>query len=268
MYPKRRRMQRAIRREVEESVMSGRRILLEVCIASPEDAAAAQAGGADRLELNTALALGGLTPSLGTLAEVRQVTPLPTLAMIRPRPGGFHYGAADFRVMRRDIDLLLAHGADGIAVGVLCEDRRIDGPRCRELVRQAGPRGVIFHRAFDVTPEPFEALEQLIDLGVKRVLTSGQAPTALSGAGLIAELIRRARGRIEVLPGGGVNPATVAEVLARTGCDQVHASLRHRRADLFTRARPHVSFGGTAQAEEGFEATDPAAVAAMRKLLG
>jgi copper homeostasis protein len=118
-----------------------------------------------------------------------------------------------------------------------------------------------------MTPEPFEALEQLIDLGVKRVLTSGQETTALRGADLIAELIRHARGRIEVLPGGGINRATATDMLAQTGCDQVHASLRHRCVDLSTRARPHVSFGG-GQIEDGFDATDPAAVVEMRSLLG
>src|SRR6185437_7563538 len=113
-------------------------ILLEIAIASADDAAVAQAGGADRLELNTALSLGGLTPSPGTLLEVKQAVTLPVMVMIRPRGGGFCYSAADFRVMQRDIDLALAHGADGIVLGVLTEDGQIDLVRCEQLIRQTG----------------------------------------------------------------------------------------------------------------------------------
>src|SRR6516165_5711415 len=113
----------------------GRRVLLEVAVASVEDALAAQAGGADRLELNAALALGGLTPSLGTLIEVKAAVALPVLVMVRPRPGGFAYGGADFRVMQRDAGLALRHGADGIVLGILTGDGRVDVDRCRRLLR-------------------------------------------------------------------------------------------------------------------------------------
>jgi copper homeostasis protein len=231
----------------EESRMmssQGRRVLLEVPIASVDDALAAHRGGADRLELNAALPLGGLTPSLGTLIEVKAATPLPVVVMIRPRPGGFAYSETDFQVMRRDVDLALQHGADGVALGILSADGRVDEDRCRRLLQLAAGREVVFHRAFDVTPEPLEALEQLIELGFRRVLTSGQEETAYNGAGLIAELIRRAAGRIEVLPAAGINRFTVGDVLARTGCNQVHASLRGRREDRSTAAHPRVSFGG------------------------
>ena len=243
-------------------------ILLEIAIASVEDAVSAQTGGADRLELNAALALGGLTPSSGTLLEVKQAVTLPVMVMVRPRGGGFCYSAADFRVMRRDIDLALAHGADGIVLGVLTEDGQVDLDRCRQLIGQVHGRTVVFHRAFDVTPDPFLALEQLIDLGVHRVMTSGQEASAYNGVALIAELIRRAAGRIEVLPAAGINRFTVADVVARTGCTQVHASLRGRRLDRSTEARPQVSFGAAASAGEGqYDATDPAAVAELRALL-
>ena len=244
------------------------RIVLEIAVASVEDALAAERGGADRLELNAALALGGSTPSLGTLIEVKQTVVLPVFVMVRPRPGGFCYSAADFRVVQRDIELSLAHGADGIVFGVLTEDGRVDVPRCRELIRQAGKSPVVFHRAFDVTPDPLAALEQLIDLGVRRVLTSGQEVSAYNGAATIAELIRRSAGRIEVLPAAGINRFTVADVVARTGCDQVHTSLRGTRTDPSTTARPHISFGGGGwQSEDRYDATDPAAVAELRRRL-
>jgi copper homeostasis protein len=248
--------------------MAGPRLLLEVAAASVEDAVTAEAGGADRVELNAALALGGLTPSLGTLLEVEHAVRLPVLAMLRPRPGGFAYSAADFRVMQRDLDLLLSHGADGVVFGVLHEDGTVDVQRCRELLRQCDGRPAVFHRAFDVTPEPFTALEQLIELGFVRVMTSGQEESAYHGAALIAELVRRAAGRIEVLPAGGVNRFTLADVLARTGCTQVHASLRGRRADRSVAARPQVTFGGVWRPpEDRFDATDLDLVSDLRRRL-
>jgi copper homeostasis protein len=207
------------------------RVLLEVCIASAEDADLAASGGADRLELNSALALGGLTPSLGPLAEVKARVKLPVMVMIRPRPSGFCYSSADFRVMQRDLAIALEHGADGVDFGVLNEDGSVDVERCRLLVRQATGVPCVFHRAFDVTPNPLTALEQLIDLGFRRVMSSGQEESAFNGAVLLCRLREQAAGRIEFLPAGGINRFNVAEVLARTGCNQVHASLRGRQVD-------------------------------------
>jgi copper homeostasis protein len=242
-----------------------RRVHLEITVGTVEDAVAAEQGGANRLELCAALAVGGLTPSLGTLIEVKAAVALPVMVLVRPRPGGFAYGAADFRVMQRDVDLALQHGADGIVFGILTTDGRVDADRSRHLLRQAGERATVFHRAFDVTPDPFEALEQLIDLGFRRVMTSGQEETAYNGAGLIAELVRRARGRVEILPAGGINRFTVADVVTRTGCDQVHASLRSRREDRSVAARPQVSFGGAVKLpEDRYDAVSGEAVAELR----
>ncbi len=248
---------------------AARRILLEVCIASVEDALAAQAGGADRLELNTALPLGGLTPSPGLLEEVRRAVALPLIVMARPRPGGFCYSDADFRVLCRDADLALERGADGIAFGVLTSDGRIDRARVARVVDLVGPRRAVFHRAFDVTPDPAEALGALIDLGVRRVLTSGQEESAYHGAATIAALRTQAAGRIEVLPAGGINRITLADVLARTGCDQVHASLRTGREDRSTAARPQVRFGAAVNLpEDRFDATSEELVRQVRAMLG
>jgi copper homeostasis protein len=247
----------------------GRRVLLEVPVASVEDALAAYEGGAARLELNAALSLGGLTPSLGTLIEVKAAVALPVFVMIRPRPGGFAYSDAELRVMQRDVDLALAHGADGIVFGILTADGRVDWERCRRLLRQVGDRAAVFHRAFDVTPDPVEALERLIDLGFRRVMTSGQEETAYNGAPLIAELIRRSTGKIEVLPAGGINRFTVLDVVARTGCDQVHASLRTIREDRSVAARPQVTFCGAVKVpEDRTSVTSAQAVAEVRALLG
>ena len=248
--------------------MDRARVIVEICIASVDDAVTAAGGGADRVELNAALELGGLTPSLGTLVEVRSVATVPVVAMARPRPGGFCYSEAEFRTLRRDVDLALDHGADGVAFGVLTPDGRVDVRRCRQVVGQigSGPRGrvqgAVFHRAFDFTPDPVEALDTLIDLGVRRVMTSGQRRTAFEGAHLIAALVRRAANGIEILPAGGIRPANAAELLARTGCDQLHASLRERRTDESLRAKPGAilaaSLALSAQNPDGeFDATSP-----------
>lgn len=240
-------------------------MLLEICTASVEDCLAAEAGGADRVELNAALALGGLTPSLGALLEAQAALSIPVIVMLRPRPGGFCYSAREFAVMQRDADLALAHGAAGLAFGILTKDGRLDEARCRRLIAQAAGREVVFHRAFDVVPDPADTLERLIDLGVTRVLTSGQEASAYNGAATIARYIAQAGGRIEILPGGGINRFTLADVLARTGCTQVHASLTTTQADASTRTRPQVTFGGAFRApEDRFSATDADAVAALR----
>jgi copper homeostasis protein len=246
--------------------MSRARVTVEICIASVEDAATAAAGGADRVELNAALELGGLTPSLGTLLEVRRAVAVPVIVMARPRPGGFCYSDAEFRTLRRDVDLALDHGADGIAFGVLASDGRVDVPRCRQVVEQIAShptgrvREAVFHRAFDFTPKPCDALDALIDLGFRRVMTGGQRQAALDGADVIAELVRRAAGRIDILPAGGIRPRNVVELLARTGCDQVHASLRERRADSSVSVKPGATLAPAPQsgqhAEGDFGATD------------
>ena len=249
--------------------MSHGRIKLEICTASAEDCAVAAAAGADRVELNCALMLGGLTPSLGAVREARAAIRIPLITMIRPRAGGFCYSASEFRVMQRDTEALLAEGADGIAFGILTEHGAVDLDRCRQIVKLAAGRQVVFHRAFDVVPEPLAALDQLIELGITRVMTSGQEASAYNGAANIARYLQHAAGRIEILPAGGINRFTLADVVSRTGCDQVHASLSAGRKDRSGSARPQVSFGGTLKPpEDEFSVTDPAAVAALRQTLG
>lgn len=222
--------------------------LLEVCVASLADALSAAEGGAGRVELNSALELGGLTPSAGLLLEVVEAlsaTPATVIAMVRPRPGGFCYHKSDLRVMQRDIALALKLGADGVALGVLTDQGRVDAERCAELIAPVLEQGrqVVFHRAFDLTPVPTEALDTLIDLGFHRVLTSGQASSAFAGAETIAALRAHAAGRIELLPGGGVRPDNVAQLMRHTGCAQLHGSMRTARQDRSNRHRPDLRFG-------------------------
>lgn len=244
------------------------KILLEICATSVDDCIVAESGGAARIELNSALMLGGLTPSLGTLMEVRQRVEIPIISMVRPRQGGFCYSAAEFKVMLKDMELALSQGADGIAFGILRENGQLDVPRCKEMMGHAGSAQMVFHRAFDVTPDPVATLEQLIDLGIKRVMTSGQEANVYNGAAKIASLIQQASGRIEILPAGGINRFNLADVIARTGCNQIHASLSTSRFDISTQSRPQVAFGGTlAPPEDRFSCTDSKAVAAFAERL-
>ncbi|MBX2821405.1 MAG: hypothetical protein KTR29_17045 [Rhodothermaceae bacterium] len=203
-----------------------RRICIEACIASVEDAIAAYEGGADRLELNMALRLDGLTPSLGLLREVKAAVPLPVIVMIRPRAFGFYYSSSEFTVMQTDIDAFLQEGIAGFAFGILTTEQEIDVPRTRQIVHQIKGVESVFHRAFDITPNPDIALNQLVDLGISRILTSGHMPTAPQGMENLRNLQQKAASRIEILPGSGVNTSNVAALLAQTGCTQIHGTFR------------------------------------------
>lgn len=196
--------------------------LIEVCVSSVTDAVLAEQAGADRLELCSALELGGLTPSLGTVQTCREAVDIPIVVMIRPRAGGFAYDEYEFDSMLRDMDALGNAGIEGFVFGVLTEDGDIDRPRVAKLVQQAAGKATVFHRAFDFVRRPSRALEQLIDSGVVRILTSGGCETALLGADNILRLVEDAKGRIEILPGGGIRPENVELVLRKTLCNQAH----------------------------------------------
>jgi copper homeostasis protein len=149
-------------------------VLLEICCGSIDDAIEAENGGADRVELCSALFLDGLTPSVGTIQEAKRRLKIPIMGMVRPRGGGFAYSEAEVATMERDAEAAVENGADGVVFGILQSDGRIDIPRCRRIRHLIGKHQAVFHRAFDVTPDPFQALEQLVDLGITRVLTSGK----------------------------------------------------------------------------------------------
>lgn len=243
---------------------------MEAVCCSAEDCGEAEVGGADRVELCSAMALGGLTPSLGTLVEARGRTRVAMVSMVRPRAGGFAYTAGEFAAMRRDAELAVSHGADGIVFGILRPDGAVDVERCAVLVdiARAAGRQAVFHRAFDVVPEPFLALEVLISLGITRILTSGRQASALAGAGLIRELVERAAGRIEILPGGGIRDTNVAELLRVTGVRAVHLAPFAAQPDPSGQANPALSFGGAEIPPEGtFARTDAAALRRVREIV-
>jgi copper homeostasis protein len=240
-------------------------MILEICCGSIDDAIQAERGGAGRVELCSALFLGGLTPSLGTVQEAKARLKVPVIVMVRPRGGGFCYTEPEFSAMERDTALALENGADGVVFGILRRDGTIDVERTRRIRGLIGAhRQSVFHRAFDVTPDPFAALEQLIELGMTRVLTSGQQNTVGEGAELIRRLIAHARGRIEVMPGGGILPYQLEEIVERTGCTQIHLTAFRVAHDPSTEARPQVTFGGALYPPENlFQMTDSAEVARL-----
>jgi copper homeostasis protein len=238
--------------------VSGKRLTLEVCVTTADEAVVAVASGADRLEVCSTLEVGGITPSPGTWAEIRAAVSVPLVVLIRPRPGNFISTPGEFRTICRDADWFLAAGAAAVVCGVLGEDGRLAAGRCRELVKLSGGRAVL-HRGFDLLPDLYTGLRTAIDVGFARVLTSGGAGSAAGGAGTIRGLIAAAAGTIDVLPGGGIKPENVAEVVRVTGCDQVHASLRTSiPGDGDSPAR--AAMGSTTR-------TDPALVAAVRAAL-
>jgi copper homeostasis protein len=248
------------------------RVLLEVIVSSWDDACAAAAGGADRFELCGALALGGLTPSLGTLDAIKAETDISVMFMLRPREGGMAYSQREFGVMLRDAELALESGADGLVFGFLTDEGEVDEGRCRTLLnlaRQAPkPVQTVFHRAYDVVRNPRRALEQLIELNVTRVLTSGRAPTAPDGLDELRRTVEQAAGRIEVLPGGGIRLENLEELVRRTGVEQVHLSLMAPVQDPSTAANPAIHFGAPTAAGDGeYRALDASAVRRVRVLL-
>ena len=199
--------------------------LLEVVAYSYASALEAQLGGADRIELCENSAEGGTTPSLGTIEAVRALPGIKLHVMIRPRGGDFHYTATEFKIMLREIALAKAAGADGVVFGVLTPQAKVDLPRLRELVAAAQGMSTTFHRAFDWVSHPLPALQDIQAAGCDRVLTSGQAPNALAGANLIAQLVAQAQPQFKIMAGGGVNAKNVLELIQKTGVTEIHGSL-------------------------------------------
>lgn len=221
---------------IETDTASPEKITVEICCGSYYDALEAAAGGAERIELNSALALGGLTPSLGELLLVKRDTSLQVIAMARPRGAGFCYGDEEFEQMLLDARLLMEHGADGIAFGCLKDDGSIDLRRTEQLievVRKLGGQAV-FHRAFDCVTKPYQALEQLAALGVNRILTSGLKEKAPDGWETIKALRKRAGNKLEILAGSGIHAANAKELLRQTGITQLHSSCKDWRTDPTT----------------------------------
>jgi len=238
--------------------------IIEIATADLNTTRAAVEGGADRIELCAALTEGGTTPSHGTIRRCRELFSVQLFPIIRPRGGDFLYNDDELAIMADDIRLCRELGCDGVVIGLLRADGSIDRTRTARLIELAYPMEVTFHRAFDRCRDPFEVLEQLIDIGCQRILTSGQQPAAPEGAELIAKLVQAAEDRITIMPGSGVRAGNIAALAKQTGATEWHSSLRGKadsRMDFI-----HPSFAGSAESYTN-PAIDPAEVRALRAAL-
>jgi copper homeostasis protein len=218
-------------------------MILEICVESLESAKAAESGGAQRVELCAALSEGGTTPSAGLISAVRDALTIPIYAMVRPRGGDFFYTADEYRIMREDVEELKRRGVDGVVLGLLHKDGRIDVDRTRDLVQLAYPLGVTFHRAIDWSPNMEEALEQVVATGAERVLTSGGMQTAVQSTDRIRGLVTQAASRIQVMVCGRIRESNIAEIAQKTGATEFHASLRRKTASPVTYRKPGLHLG-------------------------
>jgi len=217
--------------------------IVEVCAGSYQDCLSAYKGGANRVELNSALSVGGLTPSLATLIHVKRETKLNVVCMVRPRAAGFCYDDSDAMIMMEDAKIFLENGADGIAFGFLKADNNVDLEKTKimaDLIHGC-QKEAVFHRAFDVCPNPLKTMEELISCNVDRVLTSGQEAKAMEGTELIRLLQMKFGKRIQILAGSGINADNAKEIIAKTGICQVHSSCKNYRTDPTT-IRNNVSY--------------------------
>lgn len=205
-----------------------KRDLFEVCAGSVQDCINAQLGGADRVELNSALHLGGLTPSLAMLRLVKEKTSLKVVCMDRPRAAGFCYDDVEIETMFEDARILLENGADGISFGFLNSDATINETETKKMVEliHQYQKEAVFHRAFDCVDDPMHAIKQLIDCGVDRILTSGLQPTAMQGASVLEKLQSEFGNQIELLAGSGINANNIRTLKEQTGLHQFHGSCK------------------------------------------
>ncbi|GEP91432.1 copper homeostasis protein [Chitinophaga terrae (ex Kim and Jung 2007)] len=241
--------------------------ILEICAGSVASCIAAQKGGADRIELCDNLLEGGTTPSYGTIALAREKTSIKLYPIIRPRGGDFLYSDLEFDTMIKDIQLCKQLGCDGVVIGILTPDGKVDKERCKVLVTLAAPMKVTFHRAFDMTDNPFEALEDIISLGFERILTSGGRNTALEGASTLRQLVNSANDRIAVMAGSGVRSSNIAQLIKETGITEYHTSAKSYEDSKMVYRHPNVSMGGIPGVPEyGISQTREKEVALIREI--
>lgn len=213
-------------------------MIIEIATTDLETTRSAVEGGADRIELCAALSEGGTTPSMGTIRQCRELFSVALFPIIRPRAGDFLYTADEFEAMCSDVKACKEFGCDGVVIGMLNSHGEIDKKRTAYLIELAYPLGVTFHRAFDRCADPFKAMEELIEMGCERILTSGQQPTAPEGVALIASLNEKANGRIVIMPGSGVRVDNIRQLAEQTGCTEFHSSLRTKKDSLMEYIHP------------------------------
>jgi len=242
-------------------------MLIEACVNSAVSALEARRGGADRVELCENLLEGGCTPSAGTIRQARKQLHIGLFVMIRPRGADFLYLDAELEIMKQDILIAKTLGADGVVFGILKPDGSVDKERMGRLVEVARPMEVTCHRAFDMTADPFLAMEDLISLGVSRILTSGQQKTAPEGVDLIRSLIEKSAGRIVVMPGGGIKEHNVVGLIIKTGATEIHVHLEKQEQSRMQYFQPSVHMGRSDQPEYSIAITDAERIRKITDLL-
>lgn len=215
-------------------------ILVEVCAGSLEDCIIAEAAGADRIELNSALALGGLTPSAGLLKTVLEKCALPIIMMLRPRSGGFAYSEGEFATMKADLMFGKELGITGFAFGIFTDSGKLDYPRCQELIELADDHETVLHRAFDLLKNP--DLEKIIDLGFDRILTSGKAATAWAGRDYLKELVEKYSAQIGIVAASGVNIANAHKLVNFCGLREIHGTFSSDSMDITANQNQLIDF--------------------------
>jgi copper homeostasis protein len=215
-------------------------MLLEVCAFNLQSSVIAERAGAKRVELCENPFDGGTTPSYGTIKQTREKIGISLYPIIRPRGGNFFYDEEEFAIIKQDILLCKQLGCDGISTGVHLQNGEIDTERFKRIVEWAYPMGVTCHRVFDATPDPFKALEEIIDCGCERILTSGQKSGAPEGIDLLADLVLRAEGRIIIMPGAGVRSSNIEKLISGTGATEFHTSARIAAPDPVTFRNPAI----------------------------
>jgi copper homeostasis protein len=219
-------------------------MLLEVCAFNLQSSIIAERVGAKRVELCENPADGGTTPSYGTIKQTREKIGIALYPIIRPRGGNFFYDEEEFAIIKQDIMLCKQLGCDGISTGVHLQNGEIDTERLKRIVEWAYPMGVTCHRVFDATPDPFKALEEIIDCGCERILTSGQKSAAPEGIKMLAELVQQADGRIIIMPGAGVRSSNIESLINGTGATEFHTSARIAAPDPVTFRNPAIADAG------------------------
>jgi copper homeostasis protein len=240
---------------------------IEVIAYNIASALAAQRGGADRIELCASPGEGGTTPSWGIMKAVRQAISIDVYAMIRPRGGDFYYSHDEFHAMREDILQSQLLSLDGVVFGILTPEGDIDKKRCKKLIDLARPLKVTCHRAFDMTRNPLQALEDCIDVGFDRILTSGQRNKAIEGVDLLAQLVAQAAGRISIMAGSGITPENALALVTKTKVSEIHFSATTFTPSVMQHQNQFLSaMGSDKDSEYQHRMVDEQAVYAMRNL--
>lgn len=239
---------------------------IEVCVDNIESAIIAEQAGADRIELCTALPLGGLTPHYSLIKAATQKLSIPVYVMIRPRAGDFLFNADEQQMMIDDIEMAKQLGAAGVVIGALTVNAEIDIALTKMLMQSAQSLDVTFHRAFDLCRDPLHALQQLIELGCSRILTSGQAATAAQGQTLLTQLVQQAQQKISIMAGAGINADNALTIAQQTGVTELHLSGKSYRPSKMQYQNSQAAMGQNAKEDTQILVTDFAKINAVRKL--